>query len=402
MINVKKRYVIIGLLAASLAARSQPTETSYKKRRLSQSEVQLLFSYYTQDNDHSAVTGGTGTEDLQVYVTQLNYDVTKDSVDHFSFDGGVDIITSASTDNIDFVMSSASRVDARTHMRIGYDRRLPDKGFSVGGKTGFSIESDYLSIGNELSMARSNRIRTREWLLGLQFFYDDLRWGRFDSGKPQELIYPSELRYKEWFDHYRRNSYNLYFSYAWVLDRRTSFSISPSVSYQSGLLSTPFHRVYFTDDTKRVENLPDHRFKFPLGFQLNRFVGSRTVLRTNYRFYVDDFGVMAHTLNLEAALKVSHDVTITPLIRVHRQHGSAYFKPYGEHDPDSEYQTSDYDLSTFTSVKPGVALRFAPFATAKRFKAVEVRYVYYRRSDGLESHMITTYFDFSHEKRKDW
>ncbi|NJM24391.1 MAG: DUF3570 domain-containing protein [Bacteroidia bacterium] len=311
----------------------------------------------------------------------------------------MDVITSASTDNIDFVMSSASRVDARTHMRIGYDRLVPDKGFSVGGKTGFSIESDYLSIGNELSFAHANRARTREWLLGLQFFYDDLRWGRFDTGKPEKLIYPSELRYKEWFDHYRRNSYNLYFSYAWVIDRRTSISVSPSVSYQSGLLSTPFHRVYFTDDTKRVENLPGHRFKVPIGFQLNRFVGSIVVLRTGYRFYADDFGITAHTFNVEAAVKVSHDVTLTPLARIHWQRGTRYFNPYGEHDPNSEFQTSDYDLSTFASFKPGVALRFAPFATAKNFKAIEIRYVYYKRSDGLDSHMITTYFDFSREKR---
>ncbi|MEC8830736.1 MAG: hypothetical protein VX772_00085, partial [Bacteroidota bacterium] len=43
---------------------SQQDDTSYKRRVLEASEVDLLFSYYNQDGQNAAVTGGEGTEEL--------------------------------------------------------------------------------------------------------------------------------------------------------------------------------------------------------------------------------------------------------------------------------------------------------------------------------------------------
>ena len=45
-------------------AYSQDTIISYKKRVLESVEVDLLASYYSQDGDNAAVTGGIGTEEL--------------------------------------------------------------------------------------------------------------------------------------------------------------------------------------------------------------------------------------------------------------------------------------------------------------------------------------------------
>src|SRR5688572_12723990 len=106
---------------------AQRPDSTYRKRRLSSTDVQIFMSYYTQDNDHSAVTGGQGTEDLQVYATRLSVD-HRDSSNVFHFDAGLDVISSASTDNIDFVKSSASKVDARTHVNTGYNRKFGRSG----------------------------------------------------------------------------------------------------------------------------------------------------------------------------------------------------------------------------------------------------------------------------------
>ncbi|HEY5915926.1 MAG TPA: hypothetical protein VIU13_00925, partial [Chryseolinea sp.] len=67
---MKKRYIVIGLLASSLVSFGQRQDSTYRKKKLSTTDVQIIMSYYTQDNVHSAVTGGLGTEDLQVYATQ--------------------------------------------------------------------------------------------------------------------------------------------------------------------------------------------------------------------------------------------------------------------------------------------------------------------------------------------
>ena len=360
------------------------------------------MAYYTQDNDHSAVTGGIGTEDLQVYATQLSLDHQKDSSNTFHVDAGVDIISSASTDNIDFVKSSASKVDARTHLNAGYNRLVRPKGITAGMNGGFSIESDYFSIGAGLSFNRINPSQSREISIALQTYFDDLRWGRLHNGEPEKLIYPVELRNKEWFDHYRRSSYNLEVGFYQVINQRMSLGLYPGIVYQTGLLSTPFHRVYFSDKTERVENLPGSRFKVPIGVQLNTFLGGSLILRTFYRFYWDDFGIIGHTFTLEAPFKILRTLTLSPFFRIYAQTKADDFKGYEEHQVSQEFYTSDYDLSKFTSFKPGLGIRYAPYARKNRttFNAVELRYAFYKRSDGLEAHMATLFINYAVEKKK--
>lgn len=394
---MKKRYVIIGLLSAFLSTQGHAqSDSTYKKQRLSSRDVEVMMSYYTQDNDHSAVTGGIDTEDLQVYAFGVNLDWKKDSVRNINVDLGVDIISSASTDNIDFEFSSASKTDARTHLSLGYGKFLRNN-FTTGGNVGLSVESDYTSfnIGGKAGHVSDDGMR--EWALNVQMFFDDLRWGRFDNGQLQELVYPDELRYKEWFDIYRRNSYNVEFGWYQTINRRTVVGISPAVVYQSGLLSTPFHRVYFNDESLRVENFPRERWKFPVNFQLNTFLGTKFILRTGYRFYWDDFGVTGHTFSAELPYKISPVWTLLPSLRIYTQSASDFFRPYKAHSVDEKYYTSDYDLSKFSSYRAGFGFRYAPFAvTSKRvFNELELRYSHYKRSDGLGAHMVVLYVKYN-------
>lgn len=80
-------------------------------------EGEFLFNYYDQDGDFSPVTGGLGTEALQVVSPVL---ISRWSInDRWTLNAsfGLDQITSASTDNIDDHVSSASRVDERAPFR---------------------------------------------------------------------------------------------------------------------------------------------------------------------------------------------------------------------------------------------------------------------------------------------
>lgn len=402
---MKKRYIIVGLLASTLSVYGQGTK-GYSKKRLRQTDVQALFSYYTQDNDHSAVTGGIGTENLQVYTSQLSLDWGNDSTRTYHIDSGVDVISSASTDNIDYVVSSASKTDARTHLNLGFGNHIRGTGSSYGVNGGASIESDYLSRSAGVSFDHVDPAQSREYSISFQAFFDDLRWGRLHNGKPQKLIYPAELRNKDWFTRHNRNSFNLSVGFYQTINARMALGIYPGITYQTGLLSTPFHRVYFrkevdpTRPTKAVENLPDNRLKFPLGIQLNTFVSSRIVVRAHYSFYWDSFGIAAHTVDIETPVKVSYVVTFSPFVRIYNQSQANYFNPYMENDASNEFFTSDYDLSKFTSYKAGLGIRFTPVpqATKKAFSEIEVRYACYKRSDGMAAHFITTYFDLKYRK----
>ena len=390
-----KKYLTLPLLLATLFAASQRTPaSSYKKQRISETDIQALFSLYTQDGDHSAITGGVGTEQLTVFVNELTIKHKRDSVNTFELDAGVDVITSASKDNIDFNMSSASRVDARIYANPSYTRTFK-KDLKITMGTGFSIESDYFSIPVSLSVSKSNPARSTEISATMKCFFDDLRWGRLDIDiqKPIKLIYPAELRYKEWFSNHKRNSFNLQFAYSQPINARLQFAVYPEIVYQHGLLSTPYHRVYFKYAAdEKVENLPLTRWKFPIATELNAFVSDRVILKTYYRYYIDDFGIQAHTLQLEAPVELNNQLTLSPLIRLYQQKASKYFKEFEEHTLDEKYYTSDHDLSTFNSYKLALGFRYSPANKIARhlfFQELDLHYSYYHRSDQLYSHIIS-------------
>ena len=190
------------------------------------------------------------------------------------------------------------------------------------------------------------------------------------------------------------------------------------------MLFTPFHRVFFDDGLdvngltehelinssklRKIENLPDSRLKVPLGLRLHYYASDRLVLRFNYRFYTDDFGIIGNTIGLEAPVKFGPFFSVVPFYRFHTQTATDYFKPFGEHiDGENEYFTSDYDLADISSSKVGVGLRYSPLYGVARFKLpklpftkgsgnrlinfknIDLRFAQYYRSDGLNAWIIS-------------
>jgi hypothetical protein len=141
-----------------------------------------------------------------------------------------------------------------------------------------------------------------------------------------------------------------------------------------------------------VENLPDNRFKIPLGLRLNYFVGDHFIIRTYYRYYKDSWELSAHTAEIETPIKITPFFSVSPFYRYYTQQGVKYFAPYEGHDLSEEYYTSDYDLSTLTSQMIGVGIRLATpggVMGISKLNALELRYGHYERSTGLHSDIIT-------------
>ena len=380
----------------SLAVKAQQ-DSVFTKKLLKSTQIDLLFSYYQQDGNHSAVTGGEGTEKLNVYLNKLLVTYAIDSFNTVMLEGGVDVISSASTDNIDMVVSSASAKDNRLWISAGYQHLLKNKRQILGGKPSFSIESDYLSWGFNGWWNSSNL--NKDWRYGIsaQLFADDLRWGRLneDFKRPVTVVYPVELRDSVWFDIYMRYSYNFTFDLQHDINRRMTVGVFPGLTFQQGLLSTPFHRFYFRGANDAVvENLPRQRVKVPLGARLNSFIGARTIMQLYYRYYWDSFGINAHTIRLETPIKLLPQLTFTPFIRYYSQRVTKYFFPYKTADPTEDYFTSDYDLSDFSSVKLGAGIKLL-IIRSDFFKQINFRYAYYKRSDGLYFNQLSSYFSMA-------
>ncbi len=408
VINSKAQFSGVFALFFSLFCNTllaQIPDSLYTKKKLKESDVELLLSYYTQDGIHSAVTGGEGTEFLQVYSANVNYSQQINETKTYNIHVGADIISSASTDRIDFVMSSASRLDQHTTLGFGYSQKLKNPRNELGGGLIFSIESDYTSVGGEFWGAHLSKDKTLEVSASLQAFFDDLRWGRLKKPyiiEAQTLLYPQELRGTDWFDIHNRYSYNFSVSVRKDLNKRMSLNILPAYTYQEGLLSTPFHRVYFTNEfLPRVENLPRKRNQAALGVQLNSFVTNRVILRSYYQFYTDDFGLSSNQLKLELPLKVTPKWNLSPFIRYVNQNGSRYFRPYKQHEDTETFYTSDFDLSDFWSANVGVNLNLTKrtdYGKQYGFGGWSFRYSYYKRSDGLYAHIFSTYFGLGRKR----
>lgn len=397
---MKKNYIVLGLFAISSAyGFSQPVVNPFSKKKIPKSAIQLVYAQYLQDGEHSAITGGIGTENLQVYAPEVIIGHELDSIRSYSIDAGIDVISSASMDNIDFVMSSASKVSTRAYMSLEYDQGLkkhPNN--SMGARGNFSIESAYLSFGGALSYNHSSADLSSSFSAEFEAYFDDLRWGRLNGERPLQLVYPSELRYKQWFQAYLRQSYNINTSWQQTINKRMVLAILPGISYQHGLLSTPYHRVYFIDGSERVENLPADRWKIPLGIQLNSFIGDRYILRTYYRFYWDDFGIIANTINLDLGIRLLPQLILTPSVRLYTQTAADYFRPYGKADSSQTYYTSDYDLSAFNALELSLEANLAAIDKAIHridLSNVSLRYSFYKRTDGLHAHMISTIFNLN-------
>ncbi|MCB9276790.1 MAG: DUF3570 domain-containing protein [Lewinellaceae bacterium] len=371
--------------AGRLCAQS-PSDSTQQRAPI---DVNFLFHYYQQDGDHSAVTGGIGTQELTDYASHLIVVIPVDTVGKLSVDAAVNTYSSASTDRIDNRVSSASSNDIRAAIQLGWEQERTSDGALFGWGMGGSVESDYLSTNIEGSWYRPFGQGQDAFFLSGQAFFD--RW---------VLYFPQELRdtVQPLITTDRRFSYNLEFQYQRIINRRLNLALSAGLSLQDGLLSTPFHRVYFPGEGQaRIEHLPGRRWKWPLGLRLNYFAGSRWVLRFAYRYYFDSFGIRAHSLDFEAPFRLTPGFSFWPIYRYHWQQASTYFAPYEGHSPDARYYTSDYDLAGLESQKFGLGLQFTPLwrlrLNPRRLGEVSqatIRIVHYRRGDGLRAWSVGT------------
>jgi hypothetical protein len=393
-------FVLVG--SALLAQETTPPDTG--KIKLDNIEVTFLSSYYEQDGNHSPVTGGVGTEVLDNIAPSIIVNVPLDTVRSIAVNAGVDFYSSASSDNINnpFLLSdhvsSASAHDTRYYATLGYKRKNNQKNTIKGLDLGFSNEYDVLSIQAGLSYAKSSADHNREINFKAKYFYDD--W---------KLIYPVEFRNgpEQLLPTDKRSTFTLSATGSTVINKRMNASISSDIVVQSGLLSTPFHRVYFSDigDT-RIEMLPSQRVKIPVGLRFNYHINDALLLRTFYRFYVDTWGMTGNTLKVELPVKIGKSFRLYPFYRFHTQSAVDYFAPFKEHSSSQEFYTSDYDLSTFTSQKYGLGFSISPLYGIGRmkgilrkdrstmFKSFDFRYAIYDRSDGLKASIFSVALKF--------
>ncbi|MDQ2769678.1 MAG: DUF3570 domain-containing protein, partial [Bacteroidota bacterium] len=161
-----------------------PTSPSVPVNRAAdETTIDIIGGYYQQDGTHGAVEGGRGTQHLTDVPPAIIVNVPLDTVSRLTANVGADFYASASTDRIDFALSTPSSSDVRYHGDFGYSREHKATGTIWGAGLGVSKEYDYLSFNATASFAKTSKDGNRQLSLAGQFFQDQVT-----------LITPLELR----------------------------------------------------------------------------------------------------------------------------------------------------------------------------------------------------------------
>jgi Protein of unknown function (DUF3570) len=400
----------------------KPTDhdsSGYSSRALQLDEVNLVSSYYLQDGDHSAITGGIGTEKVSDISNGLDLKLvwTGDNLNKNTMSAGlgIDHHTSASSANVTLT-GLGKQGGTRIYPSLDWTVENTKKGTSFGIGSYYSGEYNYKSFGADVHFSKKTDDKSGEFSAKFQGYFDQVT-----------LIYPSEFipvitpvsggatyvttasgnlvlssggsggSSKPSLPTSPRNTYTAAFSYSQMVNSRLQVMFLADVVTQNGYLSLPFHRVYFSNKKDTIEKLPSSRFKLPLGFRLNYFVGDNIILRSYYRYYTDSWGSNSNTANLEIAYKISPFLSISPFYRYYNQTAAKYFAPYGIHSPTDQYYTSNYEYAQFQSSFFGVGFRIAPpkgVLGYQNLHDLEIRYGHYAQTTGLSSDVISINLGF--------
>lgn len=380
--------------------------THYNPRKFHIDEIDFISSYYSQTGNHSAVTGGIGTEEVTDIANGLTLNFVK--TDHnlnkntLQVGLGFDYHTAASQAYVSKTGAS-SPSGTRLYPSLDYTIESAKTGNTFGVGAYYSDEYNYKSLGADLHFSLKTADKNGEFSAKVQGYFDNVT-----------LIYPSEFvpasalstNYEDHGDDggHRdnlgtspRKTYSASLAYSQIINSRLQIAFLADIVGQDGFLSLPFHRVYFNNGKDTIERLPSSRFKLPIGFRANYFLGDNIILRSYYRYYADSWGVRSNTANLEVAYKVTPFFSISPFYRYYTQTAAKYFSPYEEASPTQQYFTSNYEYAKFHSQFFGVGFRIAPPNGVFGWQGLhelEVRYGHYSQNTDLISNVVSLSLGF--------
>tara|TARA_B110000503_G_scaffold143727_1_gene247685 strand:+ start:1191 stop:2564 length:1374 start_codon:yes stop_codon:yes gene_type:complete len=432
---------LIALLISQITIAQSDTTDVYKKRVLASNEIDFMYSYYTQDGNKAAVSGGIGTEKLTDAVPTIIIAIPINDDDVLTIDAAVSAYTSASSSNINpfdgkqsadpfLATSGASGSDTWVNVNGSYSHSSDDRNKIWSAKASIATEYDYFSAGVGGTYTQLFNKKNTEITAKANIFIDSwttiypIELRPFENNRNERGITALNYRvisgalYSPTFDGFTntgRNSYSAGLTLIQILSKKMQGALLVDLVYQQGLLSTPFQRVYFSDVDSSfignfrladdIERLPGSRFKTALGGRLNYYVNEHIVLKTFYRFYNDDWGVASHTVSLDVPIKIGKGFTLYPGFRFYNQSAASYFAPYAKHLSTDEFYTSDFDLSEYNSKQYSFGISYTDLFTKKHImryglKSIDLKYSMYERNTGLKASLISFGVKFVLDKKK--
>ena len=238
------------------------------------------------------------------------------------------------------VMTEASIEDTRT------DALVTGSWYQENGKTslgtGFSTENDYLSINGSLGRERHYNEKNTTLSFGVG--------GSFDQIEPTQD--GGSLR----VDSEDKQSYSGFLGVSQVLGRGTAIQSSLKYQHMTGFLSDPYKQAFVVDGPV-PDARPDTRNQLSWLTRYRHHVRSfDATLHFDYKFYLDDWDIHSHTLELAWYQTFFDRFRLVPGFRYYSQSQADFYAPIYASARSDGLASSDYRLSPYGAVSARLKL----------------------------------------------
>jgi hypothetical protein len=260
---------------------------------------------------------------------------------------------------------------------------------SLGG--GFSREHDYTSrfFNSNYSVDLNKKLTTLNF--GASVAFDEVAPSVFNFDCGQKCS---------------KTSQQYLLGVSQVLDKNALLQSNITFGYQNGYLSDPYKSVFFYDGDNLADvgndTRPEKKFQWAWLTQYVRHFEqfNHAALHADYRFYTDDWGINAHTVELSWHQPVAAGWHVIPRFRYYSQDSADFYQPVFNGSTSSySFYSSDYRLAGFGALSGGIKLskeitELKPLKQL-RFQA-GIEYYDHSASYQLGNTNLTNFTDFSY------
>lgn len=335
---MKKTKTVSALASAAMAlpAISQLAEASNMPTK---TELGYRYSQYAEDDldSNDVIAGSVERYEIDnhqfrlVKPLQNDKSVTVDAVYETLTGASALSVVKGADDEPALIMTGASIKEERIDVSAALETF--EESASRRYQLGYSTEDDYQSLYGSYSAESISSDRNTTFSYGAGLALDELEPVQAPDVNPPT----SE---DKWYA-------NVFAS----LTRVLSSSWQVQFGLQLGL-----HDGYMSDPYKAIDVRPDEKQLTVVNARSRYFVKSlQAALHTDYRFYIDDWGMESHTLELAWYQNWGDHIQIIPRVRYYSQSQVDFYVSYD--DPNREgYQSSDFQLSPFGALAYGLGI----------------------------------------------
>ncbi len=322
-----------------------------ERTAVGRTKFDLVTSFMNQQGRGGRqVLDGSGNQDIQVYepVLFVESQVTKNTniFGHFL----TDLWSSASEAIFDTNTGASGRVVAgvtpdtmlkkRYAFELGVAQKI--KTWTLTPRVGYSYEFDYRSVNGGLrvdkSFAQDNFIAS----LGYQVYIDEIR--PFDVTAAQFTAWQPK----------RVHTINA--SASQILTPSDLILVGYSFTHQSGFLGANNNSVD-RNGARVSETLPNQRLRNAITLRYLHGFTEALAVHADYRFYFDNWGILAHTFEPSLYFGFNDDAGLVKLFyRFYLQDASDFYQD--TFPARLRYMTSDSDLAAFHANEGGVMISY--------------------------------------------